>query len=49
MHGKSGPRTDIDIAVVNGMHPLVEGRPVQKAVDEIEMNPLVQGQQGKQQ
>ena len=35
MHGNSGPRPDIDVFVMEVMHPLKERRPVQETMDPI--------------
>ena len=43
MHGKTGERPNVDIVVVQVMHPLIEWPPMVDAVDGIEMQVAYQG------
>mgnify|MGYP000288109396 CR=1 FL=1 len=49
VHRQAGPGADIDIPVVHRMHMPVQRRPVDQAMDQIEVDPLQQGQQREKQ
>ena len=49
VHGQAGPWADISIAVMQGMYPLIEWRPVDEPVNHKKVKGLPRGQQEDEQ